>query len=222
MDMVRQGSLASYIEHTNLRQDATEADIERLCREAREYGFAAVCVSPYFVGRARRWLGGSDVELCTVIGFPLGYTYAQVKRAEAERAFYEGADHIDVVINVSAAKSGHWGVVEEEVGILVELARAHEGIIKVILETSRWGEGDMRKLCRMCVDLGVDYLKTSTGFDGQRATVEAVRVLRSCAGEAAKIKAAGGIRTREDALVMIEAGADRIGTSSGLSIIGAV
>ncbi len=214
--------LASYIEHTNLKQTASEADIERLCREAREWGFAAVCVAPYFVERAKRELEGSGVELCTVIGFPLGYTYAEVKVAEAERAFSLGADHIDVVINVSAAKSGHWQVIEGEVGALVDVARAHQGIIKVILETSRWEEADIRKLCRKCVDLGVDYLKTSTGFDGQRATVEAVRVLRSCAGEAAKVKAAGGIRTREDALKMIEAGADRIGTSSGVAIIRAV
>ena len=209
--------LAKYIDHTLLKPTATEADIERLCREADEHYFYAVCVNPAFVPAAKRALGTSPVRVAAVIGFPLGANASQVKAAEAALAVSQGADELDMVIPIGRALAGDWEAVTADVRAVREAAP--NAVLKVILETGYLSEEQIRKAAEAALAGGADFLKTSTGFGPRGATLEDVRLLAEVAAGRAKVKAAGGIRTREDAWKMIEAGAERLGTSSGVALV---
>ncbi|WP_457631387.1 deoxyribose-phosphate aldolase [Oceanithermus sp.] len=209
--------LAKYIDHTLLKPTATPADIEKLCREADEHYFYAVCVNPAFVPVARKALGPSPVRVAAVVGFPLGASAPQVKAAEAALAVAQGADELDMVIPIGLALAGDWEAVAADVRAVRQAAPG--AVLKVILETGYLSEEQIKKAAAAALEGGADYLKTSTGFGPRGATIADVRLLVEAAGGRAKVKAAGGIRTREDAWKMIEAGASRLGTSSGVALV---
>ncbi len=210
--------LAKYIDHTLLKADATKDKIEKLCEEAKEYGFASVCVNPAWVPLAAELLKGSEVKVCTVIGFPLGATTPEVKRFETENAIQNGAEEVDMVINIGALKSGDDELVKKDIQAVVEAAKG-KALVKVIIETCLLTEEEKVKACKLSVEAGADYVKTSTGFSTGGATVEDIKLMRETVGPELGVKASGGVRTREDALAMIEAGATRIGASSGIAIV---
>jgi deoxyribose-phosphate aldolase len=211
--------LSSLIDHTLLRADATRMEIDRLCQEALTYRFATVCLNPVFVTRANQILSGSDVKVCTVIGFPLGASVTAVKVREALQAVADGARELDMVIQLGALKEARYGDVEEDIRSVV-LAVPENITVKAILETCLWKEEQIRKACRIAVQAGVHFVKTSTGFSSGGASLEAVRIMRETVGERTGVKASGGIRDFEFAKALVEAGATRIGTSAGLKIIG--
>lgn len=217
--------LAKMIDHTILQPTAGEEEIEQLCREARDFGFYAVCINPCYLERVKQRLEGSEVKICTVVGFPLGANSLETKVFEAQQAVDAGADEIDFVVNIGFVKSGLWEEVEEEVKQLTRKVKKKgleldkRIIVKVIVETCYLNEEEKIKLCRLVQKTGADYIKTSTGFGTGGATVEDIRLFRQIGGEGLKIKASGGIRTAVKALEMIAAGADRIGSSSGVSIL---
>ena len=215
---MKKNALAKYIDHTLLKPDATEAQIEQLCAEAREYGFASVCVNSCYASLAARLLAGSDVAVCCVIGFPLGAATTAAKAFEAADAAQNGATEIDMVINVGAAKDGRWDDVETDIA---GVAAAIEGkaLLKVIIETCLLTDGEKIRACRAAVRAGADFVKTSTGFSKAGATAADVALMRKTVGPAIGVKAAGGIRTCADAMKMIEAGASRIGASAGIAIL---
>lgn len=194
-------------------------DIEKLCKEAEEHNFFAVCVPPYFVRNASMLLKNSNVQVATVIGFPLGYSATPSKAAEIHKAINDGVDEIDVVINLSAVKSKDWNYVKNDIETMTVAAQMKGKSIKVIFETSILNQKELKKLCEICVEAGVNFVKTSTGFNGDGASVEVVEYLRKNLPNTIKIKASGGIRSAKKAQKMIEAGANRIGTSSGVKIV---
>ncbi len=206
------------IDHTFLSPQATLSDIQRLCEEAREHDFCAVCIPPYFVSRARPLLQDSEVRLATVIGFPYGYSDTPIKVAEARRCLEEGADELDIVINISAVKSGDWSYVRTEIEQMATTVRLKSKVCKLILEMGVLTDQERDRLVEICNTVRPDYVKTSSGTQGG-ATVEQVSFLRANLHPEIKIKASGGIRTPEQARELLEAGADRIGTSAGLSLI---
>lgn len=212
-------SLAAYIEHTLLKPTTTRQEIEQHCKEAIQYGFFGVCVPPYYVATAKNCLKGKKVKIITVAGFPLGYSTLPVKAEAVKRAIADGADEVDVVINLAALKSGQWNHVRDEINSLATLCRLHGKIVKVIIETAVLEQSEMEEACQICAEAGVDFVKTSTGFTGGGATVEVVRFLRSILPEKIGVKASGGIKTLEEATAMIAAGASRIGTSSGINMM---
>jgi deoxyribose-phosphate aldolase len=212
-------SLARMIDHTNLRPEATEDQIIRLCRESREFGFAAVVVNAAYVPLAGSHLEGSDVKVATVVGFPLGATLSSVKRFEAREALKLGAREIDMVLNVGALKWGQREFVRSEIQSVAEVTHEQGGLLKVILETVLLTEEEKKLACELSVRAAADFVKTCTGFLGGGATVEDVRLMREVVGPSIGVKASGGIRTAAGAKAMIEAGANRIGTSSGVRII---
>ena len=209
--------IAGMIDHTLLAPEATADMVVRLCLEAVENGFYSVCVSPVFVPLARDRLAGSQVRLCTVAGFPTGVNEPEVKAYETRRAIEQGADEVDVVMNIGAAKAGDWTRVGSDVEGVVENARGH--IVKVILETCLLTDEEKLRACEVCVAAGAGFVKTSTGFNRNGATAADVRLMRAAVGEDVGVKASGGIRDYETALRMIQAGATRLGTSSSLNII---
>ncbi len=211
--------ISRYIDHTNLRAYATEDDIIRLCDEAKEYGFYAVCVNPYRVRLAKERLKGTDVKVASVIGFPLGATPTEVKVFEAKKALEDGADELDMVINIGALKDGNYEYVRKDIEEVVKVARENGAIVKVIIETCYLTDEEKVKACELAKEAGAHFVKTSTGFGTGGATVEDVRLMRKVVGPEMGVKAAGGIRTYEQAVAMIEAGATRIGTSSGVKIV---
>lgn len=211
--------LSSYIDHTNLKSDAASKDIEQLCHEAIENKFKTVCVNPYNVIKCHSLLESSSVKICTVIGFPLGAVFVESKMVEAMSALDEGASEIDMVINIGALKSGLINIVEEEISILARTCRASNAVLKVIIETCLLTEQEKILLCHIVTDQGAHFIKTSTGFSTGGATIEDVKLLKTHVGSTIKVKASGGIRTREQAMAMIEAGAERIGTSAGVLIV---
>ena len=211
--------IASFIDHTVLKAETTLADVKRICEEAIEHQFAAVCVPPYYVAPARQALQDSSVRLATVIGFPMGYSATVAKVEEIKRAIDEGADEFDVVINVAAVKNGNWAFVRNDLDRMVTACHLRAKHIKVIIETGLLEEEEIRQLCTICNDLEPDYVKTSTGFNGPGANPEVIRLLRSLLKPEIKLKASGGIRTAEDARALIEAGANRLGASKGISIV---
>ena len=215
---MKKNALAKYIDHTLLKPDATEAQIEKLCAEAREYGFASVCVNSCYASLAARLLAGSDVAVCCVVGFPLGAATTAAKAFEAADAAQNGATEIDMVINVGAAKDGRWDDVEADIA---GVAAAIEGkaLLKVIIETCLLTDGEKIEACRAAVRAGADFVKTSTGFSKAGATAADVALMRKTVGPDVGVKAAGGIRTYADAMAMIEAGASRIGASAGIAIL---
>lgn len=214
-----EGVRPQMIDHTILKADATEKDIVNLCHEAKQHKFATVCINPAYICTAAKLLHGSGVGVATVIGFPLGATMTEVKVQEIFAAKAHGAREVDVVMNIGLAKSGNWDAVEKDILRTVEAAHCCGVIIKVIIETSLLTEDEKRKAAEIVKNAEADYIKTSTGFAGGGATVEDVRNLKAWVGESVKVKASGGIRTREFALELIEAGADRLGTSSGVQLI---
>ena len=210
-------NLARYIDHTLLKPEASLKDIERLCAEARSYNFYAVCVNGSWVTQARHFLDGSDVKVATVVGFPLGATDSDTKRFETEAAIDNGAQEIDVVINIGRLKDGDDEYVLRELRDVVEAAA--ERPVKVIIETCLLTNAEKIRACRIVLDAGAQFVKTSTGFSTGGATVADVKLLREIVGETFGVKAAGGIRDTQTALAMIEAGATRLGASSGVVIV---
>lgn len=213
-----QASLAKTIDHTLLKAVGTEAQVRELCAEARKFGFASVCVNPVWVPLCARELAGSEVLVCTVIGFPLGANRSETKAAETRQAVAEGADEVDMVIHLGAAKAGDWKAVEEDIRAVVKAAGTAR--VKVIIETCYLTDDEKVKACEASLRAGAHFVKTSTGFGTGGATVEDVRLMKRTVGDRLQVKASGGIRTCEDALKMLEAGADRIGASSGVAILG--
>ena len=212
------GGMNRFIDHTQLSPQTTAADITRLCQEAIDHDFYAVCVPPYFVGRAQQILQDSGVKVATVVGFPYGYSETATKVAEARRSLEEGADELDIVINISAVKSGDWNYVRTEIEQVATTVRLKGKVCKLILEMSVLSEEEAGRLVDLCNKVRPDYVKTSSGTQGG-ATVDQVRFLRAKLDSEIRIKASGGIRTRETAAELLEAGAARIGTSSGPAIV---
>lgn len=211
--------LARYIDHTLLRPDATAAEVDRMCDEAMEYGFASVCINPTWVKRSAERLRGSDVKVCTVIGFPLGATPPEIKAMEARRALRDGAREVDMVINVGALKSGDHELVQRDIEKVVDAAHESGAIAKVILETSLLTDEEKVVASALSRNARADFVKTSTGFSGGGATVYDVALMRETVGPKMGVKASGGVRTLEDAEDMIAAGATRIGASAGVQIV---
>lgn len=211
--------LARRIDHTMLSMHMQRSDVLRLCEEAMTYDFAAVCVPSYFVRDMAEALAGSQVNPCTVIGFPFGYHPPLVKKHEAETALRSGAKEIDLVVNLAAWFSGDRKLVADEIGAITAVTHAHQARIKVIIETGYLDEHHLTALCELCAEAKVDYVKTSTGFGKEGANIEVVERMRHILPEQVHIKASGGIRDRAFALALLVAGADRIGTSSGVKMI---
>ena len=211
-------NIAKYIDHTILKPDATPADIEKLCQEAKEFGFAAVCVNPSHVLLCRRLLKDTGVKVCTVIGFPLGATSTESKMSETTRAIKDGAEEIDMVIPIGHLKAGDFDYVRNDIAAVV-MATDSKVIVKVIIETALLTDEEKVSACRLAVEAKADYVKTSTGFAGGGATASDVKLMKETVGDNAKVKASGGIKSRTSAEQMIEAGAERLGTSSGIIII---
>jgi deoxyribose-phosphate aldolase len=213
------GQLAHMIDHTILKPDATQDEIAQLCYEARKYNFASVCVNPTYVKLCSDLLEGSEVLVCTVVGFPLGATPTEVKVFEAQQAVREGADEVDMVINVGALKSRDYELVENDIASVARACHAGNAILKVIIEAALLTDEEKVAACQLAKVAGADFVKTSTGFGPGGATAEDVALMRHVVGPAMGVKAAGGIRTYEDAKKMIAAGASRIGASASVKIM---
>lgn len=214
-------NLAACIDHTLLKPDGTLAQLEQLCREARDCHFATVCVNGIFVPRAARWLQGSGVAVCTVVGFPLGAVPSRVKVYETRQAVVDGAAEIDMVIPVGLLKSGEYAAVLDDIAAVTEAAHTEGAAVKVILEMVLLTQREKILSCLLCKAAGADFVKTSTGFAASGATVEDVRLMRAVVGPISSmgVKAAGGIRTLKDARAMLEAGANRLGASASVKIM---
>lgn len=210
-------NITSIIDHTLLKPEATKEMIKKLCSEAKEYNFFSVCVNPYYVKTAKEELEGSNVRIATVIGFPLGSTPKEVKAFEASEAIKNGADELDMVINIGALKDGDYTIVEEDIKAVVNEA-ADKALVKVIIETCLLDDEEKKKACKIAKAAGANFVKTSTGFSTGGATIEDVKLMREVVGEDLGVKASGGIRDYETAKKMVEAGASRIGASSSVEI----
>lgn len=248
MAKTNNNDLSKYIDHTLLKPESTAEQIEKLCKEAIQYGFFAVCVPPYFVKLGKHFLekaymesnpsalrtteksasstslnqgrsAASEVKVATVAGFPLGYSTTEAKAAETEKALADGADEVDMVINIAAVKSGDWDYVRNDIETLLHICHAQKMLLKVIFETALLTDEEIVKLCQICADIKVDFVKTSTGFSTAGATVHHVELMRKNLPDDVKIKAAGGIKNIEFAEELIAAGADRLGTSSSIMIV---
>ncbi|MGH2318183.1 deoxyribose-phosphate aldolase [Planococcus sp. SE5232] len=211
-------NIASYIDHTLLKPESTESQVVQLCKEAAEYKFASVCVNPTWVETAAAELAGSGVKVCTVIGFPLGASTPETKAFETTDAISKGAGEIDMVLNVGALKSGNTDHVKKDIEAVVNAAKG-KAIVKVILETCLLTDDEKATASRLSKEAGADFVKTSTGFSTGGATVEDVKLMRQTVGPDLGVKASGGVRSLEDVEAMIEAGATRIGASSGVKIM---
>ncbi|OEC00476.1 deoxyribose-phosphate aldolase [Lysinibacillus sphaericus] len=209
---------ASMIDHTLLKADATKEQIEKLCAEAKEFGFASVCVNPTWVKYCSELLQDSNVLVCTVIGFPLGANTTAVKVFEAKDAIANGAQEVDMVINIGALKDQNFELVQADIAAVVEAAKG-SAIVKVIIETCLLTEEEKVKACELSVEAGADFVKTSTGFSTGGATAEDIALMRKTVGPELGVKASGGVRSLEDMQKMVEAGATRIGASSGVAIM---
>ena len=210
-------NLAKVIDHTLLKPTATRADIEKLCREALEHGFFSVCINPCWVSTAHELLKGSDVKTCTVIGFPLGANTTEAKVFEAQNALNNGADEVDMVINIGALKGKDYQTVLQDIRQIRALGDGFT--LKVIIETSELTDEEKVKACQLAAEAGADFVKTSTGFSSGGATVHDVALMKKSIPAGMQVKASGGVRTREDAQAMLAAGATRLGASSGIKII---
>ncbi|MGE5707316.1 MAG: deoxyribose-phosphate aldolase [Bacteroidota bacterium] len=211
--------LAPMIDHTLLKPDATEAEVEKLCSEARQYGFCSVCVNPTNVALAARLLNGSPVKVCTVIGFPLGASTPEMKAAEARDAIHNGANEIDMVLNIGALKSKNYPLVKEDIRAVVMACRQGGALSKVILETALLDFEEKVAACALSKEAGADFVKTSTGFSKGGATVEDIALMRKTVGPELGVKASGGVRDQAGALAMVQAGATRIGASASVEIV---
>ncbi len=208
---------AKLIDHTLLKPIATQSDIKHLCDEARQYGFCSVCVNPYWVAFAKEQLRGTDVKVCTVIGFPLGANTTSVKTFETQDAVKNGADEIDMVINIGALKGQDYSTVLTDIRSVRQACAGHT--LKVIIETSQLTDEEKVKACELATQAGADFVKTSTGFTGGGATAEDVALMRRSIAPSMEVKASGGVRSREDFDKMVAAGATRVGASSGVKIV---
>lgn len=211
-------NIQRYIEQTVLKPQVTDEDIEKLVSEAKEHGFVGICVPPFWVKKAKREIGDYDIQLVTVIGFPLGYNMTETKVFETEQAIKNGADEIDVVWSITSFKTGmNWPKIE--LAKLASVCHEQEKILKVIIETAYLSDEEVVEACKICADAGVDYVKTSTGFAPEGAQIQHIKLMRENLPSNVGIKASGGIKSYAQAVAMIEAGADRIGTSSGVQIV---
>lgn len=211
--------IASTIDHTILKPDCNLKDIKEVCAEAIKHQFCAVCIPPHYVRDAARLLEDTKVKVCTVIGFPMGYSPIVAKVEEIKRAIDEGAEELDVVVNNCAVKDGNWNHVKNDIESVTMATHLKGKVIKIIFETALLNNDEIEKLCNICNEIGVDFVKTSTGFSGSGATEEVVRFMKSKLSAKIKIKASGGIRTLKKAQAMVDAGAHRIGASSGIAIL---
>jgi len=211
--------LNKYIDHTILKPTCLVADIEKLCAEAKQYDFAAVCVPPNFVKLAKEKLLGSTVQVATVIGFPFGYSATEAKIAEIILAMVDGADELDVVANISAIKNADWSAIADEINHIMPIIRSKGKVVKIIIESGVLSDDEIIKCCDIYGIAGIDYLKTSTGYAEKGASVEAVKLFRKHLPDQVQIKASGGIRDYATAKLMIDAGATRIGCSAGVAIV---
>lgn len=205
------------IDHTLLKADSTKEAITKLCEEAKEYDFASVCVNSSWVSYCKEQLKGSSVNVCSVVGFPLGAMCTKAKAFETQCVIEDGGDEVDMVMNIGALKEGNYELVLNDIKAVVEAAKGH--CVKVILETCLLSEEEIRKACELCVEAKATFVKTSTGFSTRGATVEDVKIMKSVVKDNAFIKAAGGVRSVDDLKAMVEAGASRIGTSSGVALM---
>ncbi|GAB3662853.1 deoxyribose-phosphate aldolase [Zhihengliuella somnathii] len=212
-------NIASYIDHTLLKQDASREDVLAVAGEAKKYQFRSVCVNPVWVSTVAEALSGSDVLTCSVIGFPFGATLPQVKAFEAAEAIKAGAQEIDMVIDIAAAKRGDRAALVNDISTVAKAVHAGGAILKVIIETAMLDDDAKVLACEASVEAGADFVKTSTGFGGGGATVEDVKLMRQTVGPKMGVKASGGVRSLEDARAFIEAGATRLGASSGVAIV---
>jgi len=211
-------NLAAHLEQTNLSPTLTIHDIDKLVAEAKQYNFFGICVPPFWVKRAHREIGTAPITLVSVAGFPLGYNMTETKLDDIKRAIDNGAHEVDVVWNISSFKTDHeWTKIE--LAKCAKLTHDNQRLLKVIIETAYLSDEEIIKACKMCADAGADFVKTSTGFAPSGAKAEHIRLMRSVLPKEVGIKASGGIKTKEQAIAMIEAGADRIGTSSGIQIV---
>ncbi|WP_182201360.1 deoxyribose-phosphate aldolase [Paraliobacillus salinarum] len=210
--------LANKIDHTALKPDTSKQQITTLCQEAREHGFYSVCVNPTWVKEAANLLAGSDVAVCTVIGFPLGASTSNVKALETKDAIDNGATEVDMVINIGALKDGNKELVKSDIQAVVEAAKGR-ALVKVIIETCLLTDEEKETACKLAVEAGTDYVKTSTGFSTGGATVEDIRLMRQTVGKDIGVKASGGVRDQETAEAMVQAGASRIGASASVAIV---
>ncbi len=211
--------IAAFIDHTILRPDCTSGDIERVCAEAIQYQFYSVCVPPYFVKEAVRLLEKTPVKAATVIGFPMGYSPTPAKVEAIKRAIDEGIDELDVVINLCAVKNKHWSFLRNDIDSMTTAVHLKGKKIKITIETGLLAEEEVRKVCELCLLIKPDFIKTSTGFNGAGASVYSVRLLKELLQGKIKIKASGGVGDYATAIEMIEAGAKRIGSFSGVQIV---
>ncbi len=209
--------LNKYIDHTILKADAKKEDVVRYCKEAREYDFMSVCVNSCHVKTVKKELEGSDVKVCCVVGFPLGAMATEAKAFETKYCVENGADEVDMVINIGALKDKNYDYVKSDIEEVVKAANGK--VVKVIIETCLLDEEEKKKACELAKEAKAHFVKTSTGFSTGGATEEDVRLMKSVVGDELKVKASGGVRTKEDAMKMIDAGADRIGASSGINIV---
>lgn len=212
-------NIASYIDHTLLKPSILTAEVEKLCSEAYEYGFAAVCVPPPFVKRSKTILTPTAVKVATVTGFPFGYAVMEAKLAETVMAIVDGADELDMVANITAIKNGDWAYLEKEVKLVLEIVRNNNKALKVIIESGILTDHEIVECCKLYGAAGVDFVKTSTGYAEKGASVEAVQLMRRHLPSTVKIKASGGIRTYDFARQLIAAGADRLGCSASVAIV---
>lgn len=218
--IIRQGAdIAPYIDHTSLKPGLLLAEVEKVCREAKHFGFAAVCIPPLFVKHAREFCAGSPVKVATVIGFPFGYCSVEAKIAEILLAIVDGADELDVVINFTAIKNNDWQLIAHEINHIMPIIRNKGRIIKTIIESGVLTRDEIIKCCDLYGAAGIDFMKTSTGYAENGATVEAVALMRRHLPDSVAIKASGGIRTFSFAKELIDAGATRIGCSSSIAIV---
>jgi deoxyribose-phosphate aldolase len=211
-------TIASYIDHTILKQTTTTEDVIKVCNEAMEYQFAAVCIPPVYVQEAVKNLIGNSVKVATVIGFPFGYTYAEAKATEAKKAVADGANELDMVMNVTALKNKDYKGLEKEVKAVLDIAKANGAALKVIIESGVLTDEEIIRCCEIYRQFDIDFLKTSTGYAEKGATIEAVQLLRAHLPSSIKIKASGGIRTYEFAKSLVDAGATRLGCSASVAI----
>lgn len=210
--------LNGYIDHTLLKSEATEEQVIKICHEAKKYEFASVCVNAYYTSLVSKQLEGTNVKTCVVVGFPLGATTKEVKAFETKQAIENGAQEVDMVINVGALKDKKYDEVRDDIKAVVEAAK-DKALVKVILETCLLTKDEIVKACELSKEAGVDFVKTSTGFSTGGATVEDVKLMRETVGKEIGVKASGGVRTTEDAEAVIAAGANRIGASASIAIV---
>jgi deoxyribose-phosphate aldolase len=211
--------ITKYIDHTLLKPTTTSSQIENLCKEAMEYGFAAVCVPPLYVKMARLILAQSEVKVATVIGFPFGYSAIEAKVAEIVLAIVDGADELDMVVNISAIKNSDWTFIADEINTVMPIVKNKNKVIKVIIESGELTDDEIIKCCDVYGAAGVDYVKTSTGYAEKGASIHAVKLIRAHLADSVKIKASGGIKSYSFAREMIHAGANRLGCSSSIKIV---